>query len=447
MSEHSGRSPTTHTVSRGSLAARLLRSLGPAIIVASVVLGPGSILANSKVGAEYGYGMIWVLVLAVLLMIGATALSARLGASLRGTLCQELAQRLGRPVAAVIGISVFLVVACFQFSNNLGVLAAIEPLAGASQWWQTAVLFGLNGAIIAALLGLRRLYVPVERLMMALVLVMLVAFAGNLFFAQPSLWAVVQGFVPRLPRTDDSAGLATLLPLIAMIGTTFSVAGAFYQSYLVREKGLTVDETNESLIDSIAGISVLGVVSLMIMVTSAAVLHGKVEPSELNSAADVAQQLKPLFGRGAEILFCLGIFAGAFSSFLVNAMIGGAMLSDGLGLGGKMDDRWPRIFTVCALLAGMVVALVVTLSGQKPVAQIMVAQSIVVLGFPLMAAAMVYLGLCRGADGRRAAPRWLVAVGAVGMIVTLLVAVDLSRKLYTRLVPPPTVETDAGIPA
>ncbi|MFV1994727.1 MAG: manganese transporter, partial [Verrucomicrobiales bacterium] len=70
--------------------------MGPAIIVAAVVLGPGSILTTSKVGATYGYSMIWALVLAILLMIGATALAGRLGVGYEGTPCDELAGRLGR---------------------------------------------------------------------------------------------------------------------------------------------------------------------------------------------------------------------------------------------------------------------------------------------------------------------------------------------------------------
>ncbi|MEE2966365.1 MAG: divalent metal cation transporter, partial [Verrucomicrobiota bacterium] len=56
-----------------------LQSIGPAIIVAAVVCGPGSILSASKTGADFGYSMTWVIVLAVFLMIGSSALSARLG--------------------------------------------------------------------------------------------------------------------------------------------------------------------------------------------------------------------------------------------------------------------------------------------------------------------------------------------------------------------------------
>ena len=56
-----------------------LRSIGPAIIVAAVVLGPGRILTSSKVGAQFGWFGVPVLMVAVILMIGMVALSARLG--------------------------------------------------------------------------------------------------------------------------------------------------------------------------------------------------------------------------------------------------------------------------------------------------------------------------------------------------------------------------------
>src|SRR5690606_17677789 len=86
-------------------------SFGPAIITASVVLGPGSILTASKTGMANGYAMVWVLALAVLLMISVTALSARLGVLLEGTLCEEIANRVGRGAAIVTGGTLFLICA------------------------------------------------------------------------------------------------------------------------------------------------------------------------------------------------------------------------------------------------------------------------------------------------------------------------------------------------
>ena len=104
-----------------------LTAIGPAIITASVVLGPGSILLNSKIGAEFGYGFIWLLAITIVLMIGMTALSARLGVALDKTICEEGAARNSRPVAITIVVILFVVTGSFQCSNNLGVLFGLQP--------------------------------------------------------------------------------------------------------------------------------------------------------------------------------------------------------------------------------------------------------------------------------------------------------------------------------
>ena len=72
--------------------------------------------------------------------------------------------------------------------------------------------------------------------------------------------------------------------------------------------------------------------------TSVMVFYGRQEPVVLNNVGDVACQLEPLFGRAAKIIFCLGIFAGALSSFLVNAIIGGTVFSDSLGKGCRLES-------------------------------------------------------------------------------------------------------------
>ena len=128
----------------GSLGLSIFRSIGPALIVACVVLGPGSILTSSKVGCQFGNSMIWLLLLAGLLMVGAVAAAARVGVGLDHSPCTELARRLGRPVAVLAGLCVFCVTACFQFSNNLGVLAAVEPLVGTQSSLRTWLLVLLN---------------------------------------------------------------------------------------------------------------------------------------------------------------------------------------------------------------------------------------------------------------------------------------------------------------
>ncbi len=429
----------------------IFRSLGPAIIIASVVLGPGSILTNSKVGWQFGYDMVWVLACTAVLMIGMTALSARLGVCLDGTLCEELGRRAGRPVALVAGLTLFLVAACFQFGNNLGILYSLEPLLegsaiGTGNGWAVTVLVLLNAGIIVVLFGFRQLYTPVERLMKALVALMVVGFAANLLLAQPSLPAVIAGLMPRLPegawhsllpRLETVGGQAVirddLLAVQGLIGTTFSVGGAFYHAYLVRQKGWTRDHLSQGLFDSVAGISVLALMSLMVMVTAASVLHGNPDVQQLRNAADVARQLQPLFGSLATGLFCMGIFAGAFSSFLVNAMIGGTVLSDGLGRGGSMDQLGPKICTVLALLTGMVVAVAVKTLDFKTGDLIIFAQALTVLGNPLLAGAMLWLATRGDMQGERVVPTWIKLVSGLGFVLVLGLSLRTAVQVYLKL--------------
>ncbi len=413
-----------------------LRSIGPAIIVASVVMGPGSIVVSSRVGCDFAYELVWLVVLAVVLMIGMTALAAHLGATMEHTPCEELARRAGRPLAVVVGLVLFLVVACFQFSNNVAVVLAVEPYAGKGDVWPLVLLGAINLLVLAVLFGFRRLYRPIEIMMKVLVGVMMLGFLGNLVFASPELSKILAGLWPSLPDRLHGALLPRqiggeivdpILPVQALIGTTFSVSGAFYQAYLVREKGWTRADLGRGLFDSVVGISVLAFLTLTVMVTAATVLHGRVDGRDLGHAADVARQLEPLFGSTATLLFSLGLLAGAFSSFLVNVMIGGAVLSDGVGLGGSMDRPGPKVFTAIALVSGMGVAMAVVGGGWKPADLIIFAQAMVVLGNPILAGVLLWLAR------RAAVPRWIQVIAACGFVLVLVLALRTGARIYLQL--------------
>ena len=417
---------------------RFLIALGPAIITASVVLGPGSILANSTTGAKYGYQFAWILIIAVAMMIGMTALSTRLGVLMERSIGEEIAARAGRPLAVLTGVTIFLIASCFQFSNNLGVLAAVEPFYdGESKAVPVAILAIVNGVALAALFLARDLYRYVENLMKVLVGLMVCGFVGNLIMAQPSISGILSGFIPSFPEGTFETiipkrdAVDTFRPVVAMIGTTFSIAAAYYQSYLVQQKGWTEKDYKTGIIDTLTGIGMLGFISLVIMCTASAAFYGKPIASELSDAAAFAIQLEPTFGPGAKYLFCAGIFAGAISSFLVNALIGGAMMSDGCGLGGRMEHKWVRIFTAIGLIMGFAVASYVIVGGEKPVNLIIFAQSATVIGGPLVACVLIWLAT--RADLKSKISSRLIGVAIIGMLFTFFVALRTAIGVYFKL--------------
>ncbi len=400
------------------------RSVGPALITASVVLGPGSILTSSQVGAGYGLGMVWVLVLAVAMMMVFTTLGARLGVVADATPCDLITRRAGRWLAVVIGASLFFVATTFQFGNNLGVQSAVVELAGSKHWAVKYNMVWFNVASIIFIFAFKDLYRVIERFLMVLVGVMIVSFAANL------IWALLKDVQPAATTTSapSSGSQGLLLSVFGMVGTTFSVGGAFYQAYLVRQKGWTVKDLRQGTIDARVGITVLGLITLMIMATSATVLRG----ATLSSAADVARQLTPLFGTSGKALFCLGLFAAAFSSFIVNAMIGGSLLADGMGLGGYMRDLWPKVFTTLSLLIGMLTAIYVVQRGERPVAAIVTAQAVTVIANPLMAGAMLWLTNRRDVMGDRRNGWVLNVLGGVGFLMVLAIAI---RIILVKVIP------------
>lgn len=425
----------------------LLRSLGPAIIVASVVLGPGSILANSRLGAEQGYRLVWVLALSCGLMMGMVALGARLGVGLQTTPCTELARRFGRPVALLIGGTVFLIITCFQVGNNTAVLAVFRETSSSAdprepRLWTILAVLALNGLTVASLYGFRGLYQSVERLMMILVLLMIVGFAGNLLLARPDWLAAAGGLLPRLPQgfsggffpfRDAQTVVDPLGSIPALVATTLSVAGAFYQAYLVREKRWTTLQVQKGTTDAFAGLLVLGGISLMILLTAASQFHGRIEATELRSTSDIARQLQPLFGSSATTLFNLGLFAAAFSSFLVNALIGGAVLADALGLDPSMQGRWPKAFTTLALILSMTLAIAFAASGASPVGLVLFAQALTVLGLPALALAMLVLGARADLRHSGLVSPTLLVVAALCLALSLLLAVRKAWELWLKL--------------
>ncbi len=418
---------------------RFLRSLGPAIIVAAVVLGPGSILTASKTGAQFGYSMVWVLALAVILMIGASSLCARLGAIHDGTPCDELARRLGRPVAVAVGLIVFLIAAGFQTSNNLAVIKALSPFLDPkenpwlSKWLPVISVSSLNVILIFIVYRSRQLYTPIERAMKFLVMLMVIAFLANCLITRPSFTQTLRGLLPSLPATGNNKG--DLLVVMGLMATTFSIAGAFYQAYLVRDRGWRLADVRRTFIDSFTGMLVLGSITLVIMLTAAATLSGKNKLPE--SVSDVAVQLEGLFGPWAGIVFTVGLFAGALSSFLVNSMIGGRLLADGFGHGKSTEATWARHGTALALLAGLAGGLLAFLyvepSERGSIAPIIIAQASTIIGAPALALTILFLATRKDIrnDPLKRTPRWMLILAWGGFLVTLVLAWRIAEKLFT----------------
>ncbi len=208
---------------------------------------------------------------------------------------------------------------------------------------------------------------------------------------------------------------------------------------MVKEKGWALDDVEKGVTDSIISMTMLGLVTVMILLTSWRVFYGNPDAATLSSVGDVAKQLEPLFGSAAKVIFCVGILAGAFSSFMVNALIGGTVLSDSLGKGAKLRDQWPLHLTTLALLVGMGVAIASLAKEGSTVHLITIAQACTVLGIPALAGAIIYLGTRKELTGSRRVPRWMLLLAIIGFLLSCFLACLTASKVYHKLNPAPVV--------
>ncbi|MEM9365977.1 MAG: divalent metal cation transporter [Planctomycetota bacterium] len=384
----------------------ILKEIGPTIIVAAVVLGPGSIVNASRVGCQFGFELLWVVPLAGILMMAMTIACMCIGVLSSQTPCKFIAMRCGRPASWFVGASLLIAIALFQASNNYAMLMAAEaflPDTIANQTLANSLLLlGFNGAVIALIwTGRRSLYTRIEKAMIALVATMVVAFVVSMLASKPSMGDILGGMIPQRPSpapTSDPASIArqgdslslTWLSVVGLMATTFSVAAAFFQSYQARQKQWDHSDLRTGVLDGVIGIGTLTFMTAVLVITAAAGLHGRIEPESLSSAAEVAVQLQPVFGDGATGLFSLGILAGAISSFVVNAVIGGVVFADATMGVSQLESSPVRWTTIATLVIGFLIAATCMFLGINLVRFIVIAQSLTVVTFPVLALTVLW---------------------------------------------------------
>ena len=381
-----------------------LKRLGPGLITACVVIGPGSILTSSRVGSSHGYSLLWVVLGAVVFMLTYVTLGAKLGVVASDSPGTLIARHAGRWLCVPLGLAAFFISAAFQFGNNLGLHSAFSALGVDSP----LTIIAFNALSITFLYAFKNLYRALEVMMTVFVGLMVLSFAVNLLFAFAAS--------PEPPGEVRVPALGW--EVLGLVGTTFVMSAAFYQAYLVKQKGWKEKDLADGLIDGRVSAALMAAITLMIMFTAAAALRGR----DLGHVQDVALGLKPLFGGAGLPIFCLGLFSAAYSSFLVNSMIAGFILSDCLGLGHLPTDKAPRALTALVLLTGMAVALFVNLKGWRPVPLIVSAQAVTVIGAPLMAGVLLWLTNVKSIMGDRKNGILLNVVAAVGFVLLLAMA-------------------------
>lgn len=392
---------------------KIWMSLGPAVITAALVFGPGSLTITSKLGAIYGYSLLWVVVLSTTLMITFTQMGARIGIATNQSLLSTIRGKWGKATSVFLGIGFFLTSASFQAGNSIGAgLAFSESFNTSPVPW--IIIITLSAI---SLLFFKSFYKILEKVMILMVGLMLVSFLFTLLLSRPDFVAVVKGFVPALP--DGS-----LILVVALTASSFSVGGAFYQSYLVQAKGWKNTEKSKVTRESFSGIMLLGMISGMILISSGAIL--KPLGVDVRAATDMGKALEPVYGTFATSVFMLGLFGASFSSLVGNATIGGSMLADALSLGSDLSNKKVKFMIMLVMVIGATIAIAF---GKSPLELIVFAQGLTIFVVPFIGIALYRIANDKKIMGDLVNRKASKVLGIIGLMVIFILAAGNFYKI------------------
>lgn len=394
-------------------APRRRFALGPALVTAALVFGPGSITTASSLGAGFGYKLLWIPVVATVLMLCFVDLSVRIGLTSDRGPVGTVSAHTSKIIGALVAIGSVLIVSSFQAGNSVGTGAAANVLFhGDTKLW--AAIFTV---IAIAFVWLPGFYGKLETLMVGIIALMLVAFVITAIVSRPDPASLFAGLVPALPTGSEAL-------VVGAVATTFSIVGAYYQIQLVRQRGWTAADYKPARRDAISGTLILGTLSFVIILAAAAALHP--QGITVKSPADMANILTPTVGQWAGVLFALGLWSAAFSSLLGNATIGGGLLSALFGNTSEdVNNRTAKICITVVLVLGGVVAVIF---GGIPVQLILTAQAITVFIAPLIGIVLVWIARHRSRGELRISwPQTALAI--VGLVFLFFLAATYIQRL------------------
>lgn len=395
---------------------KIFELIGPGFITAALVLGPGSLAVASKIGANYEYKLLWVVPFCVLFMGAFTVVATRIGIASEISLLSQIRLKYGRLVTIVIGVGLFLVAASFQAGNSIGAgMVFSETLTMSSTPW----IIGIS-AIAIILLFFKTFFKILEKVMIGMVILMLVSFVITLIISNPDLSKFAEQFTFGIPTGSE-------MLVLALVASSFSIAGAFYQSYLVQEKGWSKEKSKSHEREGITGILILGVITSTVLLVGASVLFPK--GIAVNSATEMGMALEPIFGSYASKIFMIGLFAASFSSLLGNATLGGVLISDALNFGMKLESIKVRAMIMLVIAIGATVAIVF---GNLPIELIIIAQSLTIIVSPLIGLLLLLIAFGKSAKKEIELGIGLKALMILGWLILLFLAMANGYNLFIK---------------
>jgi manganese transport protein len=362
----------------------IFKNIGPGTLVAAAFIGPGTVTLCTLAGVNFGFNLLWAMLLSIIATIVLQEMAARLGIISQKGLSEVIREEIKAPflkqcITILILSAVVVGNASYEAGNISGGILGLESVLGKYRIAIGTISINLMSLLIG-FIAFTLLYIGnykfLEKALISLVLLMSVSFIATAILTKPNLLEVLNGmFVPRFPERS-------ILTIIGLVGTTVVPYNLFLHASLVKERWHKKEDVSFARKDTIISIILGGLVSMAIIISAAAI-----KTTDISNAADLAEGLAPLYGDFATYFMALGLFAAGITS-AITAPLAAAYVAKGcLGWSGGLKSKKFRFVWFAILFLGVLFSSI----GIKPIEIIKFAQVANGILLPIIAGILLWI--------------------------------------------------------
>lgn len=392
------------------------KNIGPGTLIAAAFIGPGTVTLCTLAGVNFGFNLLWAMLLSIFATIVLQEMASRLGVVSQKGMSEVIREEIKNPylkqlITLLILAAIVVGNASYEAGNISGGVLGLETVTG------KAVVeigdFSMNlsslfiGGIAFVLLYIGN-YKLLEKVFIALVLLMSVSFVITAIITKPNLTAMLTGaFVPRFPEKS-------LLTIIGLIGTTVVPYNLFLHAALVKERWHRKEDLSLVRRDTMVSIVLGGLVSMAIIISAAGIQNATIA-----NAADLAKGLAPLYGEFSKYFLSLGLFSAGITS-AITAPLAAAYVAKGcLGWDAGLRSKKFRFVWAVVLIAGVLCSSL----GIKPIEIIKFAQVANGMLLPVIAGVLLWLMNKKTVLGLYVNSKFQNVLGALILLATVFLGV------------------------
>ena len=405
-----------HRPRREALA--FLRYIGPGLLVTVGFIDPGNWASNVLAGAAHGYGLLWVVTLATVMLAVLQHNAAHLGIATGECLAEAATHHLRPAVSRFVLGSAVLAGVSTAMAEVLGAALGLSLLVPWLPYGAAAVL--VLGVVLILLFA--NTYPRLEKWIIAFVSLVGLSFLFELALVDVAWGRVAAAWVvPRVPH-------GAMPILMAVLGAVVMPHNLFLHSEIIQSRQWNVED--EAVIrrqlkfefaDTLFSMGVGWAINSAMIIVAAAAFFGRQSVTEIGQAQ---RMLGPLLGSGAGIVFALALFVAGLSSLVTAGLAGGSIFTGFFGEPYDIKDPHTRIGAAGTLIAATGLIYVVG----DPLRGLIVSQMLLSMQLPITIVTQIRLTSSPAVMGKYAngpglkVVLWTVAAVVIGLNVLLLKA-------------------------